>query len=37
VTDAIERASSLAGASDLVCVTGSHYVVGDARAYLLRR
>ena len=37
VADAIERASSLAGATDLVCVTGSHYVVGDARAYLLRR
>jgi dihydrofolate synthase/folylpolyglutamate synthase len=32
---AVERALSLAGPAELVCITGSHYVVGEARTHLL--
>lgn len=35
VKDAIRRAAELATDADLVCVTGSHYVVGEARDLLL--
>jgi len=35
VNDAIERARKLAGEADLICITGSHYVVGEARDVLL--
>lgn len=35
VPAAIEAALSAAGENDLVCVTGSHYVVGEARSHLL--
>lgn len=35
VTDAIDRANELATAADLICITGSHYVVGEARDVLL--
>ena len=34
--EAVETARGMAG-EDLVCVTGSHYVVGEARAYLLNK
>lgn len=34
--EAIEVAREMAG-EDLVCVTGSHYVVGEARGYLLNK
>lgn len=36
VPTAIEQAVRLAGAEDLICITGSHYVVGEARGYLVR-
>lgn len=36
VEEALEVAFSEAGERDLVCVTGSHYVVGEARSHLLR-
>lgn len=35
VSDAIERARELAEEADLICITGSHYVVGEARDVLL--
>lgn len=35
VKDAIRRAAEMATDADLVCVTGSHYVVGEARDLLL--
>lgn len=35
VAAAVEAALEEAGEADLVCVTGSHYVVGEARGYLL--
>jgi dihydrofolate synthase/folylpolyglutamate synthase len=35
VRDALDRARELAGEADLICVTGSHYVVGEARDVLL--
>ena len=34
VTAAVARALSLAESGDLICITGSHYVVGEARTYL---
>jgi dihydrofolate synthase/folylpolyglutamate synthase len=34
VPDAIATALEIATPSDLVCITGSHYVVGEARTYL---
>ena len=34
VADAVRVALDLAGSDDLVCITGSHYVVGEARAHL---
>jgi dihydrofolate synthase/folylpolyglutamate synthase len=34
VSDAVVRALQLATPADLVCITGSHYVVGEARAFL---
>jgi dihydrofolate synthase/folylpolyglutamate synthase len=37
VEQAIRRAARIAGASDLVCITGSHYVVGEARSFLLAK
>ena len=36
VEEALGLAYSEAGERDLVCVTGSHYVVGEARGHLLR-
>lgn len=36
VAEALELALSEAGERDLICVTGSHYVVGEARGHLLR-
>jgi dihydrofolate synthase/folylpolyglutamate synthase len=33
--EAIERGLSIAGKEDLFCITGSLYLVGEARAYLL--
>jgi dihydrofolate synthase/folylpolyglutamate synthase len=35
VRRAVERARELATEVDLICVTGSHYVVGEARDLLL--
>lgn len=35
VPAAVEHAFTVAGANDLICVTGSHYVVGEARSHLL--
>jgi dihydrofolate synthase/folylpolyglutamate synthase len=35
VPEALEAAFAEAGPKDLICVTGSHYVVGDARGHLL--
>lgn len=35
VIPAIERALSEATTGDLICITGSHYVVGEARTHLL--
>lgn len=37
VAKAVDAALAQAGASDLVCVTGSHYVVGEARDHLVGR
>ncbi|MBW3594446.1 MAG: bifunctional folylpolyglutamate synthase/dihydrofolate synthase [Actinobacteria bacterium] len=34
VPEAIETALETAGGSDLICITGSHYVIGEARTYL---
>jgi dihydrofolate synthase/folylpolyglutamate synthase len=34
VPDAIATALDIAAPSDLVCITGSHYIVGEARTYL---
>ena len=34
VPDAIATALEIASPADLVCITGSHYVVGEARTYL---
>jgi dihydrofolate synthase/folylpolyglutamate synthase len=36
VTAAIARAVATAGEGDLICITGSHYVVGEARAQLTK-
>jgi dihydrofolate synthase/folylpolyglutamate synthase len=36
VPGAVGAALAEAGATDLVCVTGSHYVVGEARSFLAR-
>jgi dihydrofolate synthase/folylpolyglutamate synthase len=35
VEAAIERARALAGPKDLICITGSHYIVGEGRDVLL--
>ena len=35
VSEAIARATELATEADLICITGSHYVVGEARDVLL--
>lgn len=35
VADALKQAISIAEERDLICITGSHYVVGEARALLL--
>lgn len=35
IHDAIEEALAMAGAEDLVCITGSLYMVAEARGYLL--
>lgn len=35
VPAAVEQAITAAGEKDLICVTGSHYVVGEARGHLL--
>ena len=35
VSDALDTALAHAGEGDLVCVTGSLYVVAEARAYVL--
>lgn len=35
VASAVEAAMADAGENDLVCITGSHYVVGEARGHLL--
>lgn len=35
VAGAIARAQQLAGPTDLICVTGSHYIVGEARECLV--
>ena len=37
VPDAIATALEVAGPSDLVCITGSHYVIGEARSHLNAR
>lgn len=34
VPDAIASALEIATSNDLVCITGSHYVIGEARTYL---
>lgn len=34
VSSAVAEASRIAGPGDLICVTGSHYVVGEARGHL---
>ena len=34
VAQAVKIAVETAESTDLVCVTGSHYVVGEARSYL---
>lgn len=36
VLSALDAAFAQAGENDLICVTGSHYVVGEARSHLLR-
>jgi dihydrofolate synthase/folylpolyglutamate synthase len=35
VGDAVERALSIAGANDLICVTGSLFVAAEAREHML--
>jgi dihydrofolate synthase/folylpolyglutamate synthase len=35
VSNAIDRAHEIAGDADMICITGSHYVVGEARDVLL--
>ena len=35
VASALARAREIATAPDLICVTGSHYIVGEARDLLL--
>ncbi|HVF53898.1 MAG TPA: Mur ligase family protein [Actinomycetota bacterium] len=35
VTEAVDEAIAVSGEGDLICVTGSHYVVGEARLHLL--
>ncbi|MGH2820749.1 MAG: bifunctional folylpolyglutamate synthase/dihydrofolate synthase, partial [Actinomycetota bacterium] len=35
-TKAVDAATGAASAGDLVCVTGSHYLVGEARPYIMR-
>jgi dihydrofolate synthase/folylpolyglutamate synthase len=35
VGEAVENALAMVGPGEIVCVTGSHYVVGEARTYLL--
>ncbi len=35
VRDAVDHAMACAGPQDIVCITGSFYVVGEARAHLL--
>jgi dihydrofolate synthase / folylpolyglutamate synthase len=35
VRDALQRASTMTSDTELICVTGSHYVVGEARTELL--
>ena len=37
VADAVDRAIELAGSDGIVLVTGSLYVVGEARSHLSRR
>lgn len=37
VASAVDRASQLAEPGDLICITGSHYVVGEARDQLAPR
>ncbi len=37
IADAVDAAIEEAGPEDLVCITGSFYMVSDARAYLLDR
>lgn len=37
ITEAVDAAVEEAGPADLICVTGSFYMVSDARAYLLKR
>lgn len=37
VPEAIEKALSIADDDDVICVTGSLYVVAEARAYLLAK
>lgn len=36
VPDAINKAMSMAGSEDLICVTGSLYVVAEARTYVMQ-
>jgi len=36
VPQAVDAAMRLAEPGDLICITGSHYVVGEARSYLAR-
>ncbi|MBA2725928.1 MAG: dihydrofolate synthase, partial [Actinobacteria bacterium] len=36
VPEAVDAAMQLAEPGDLICITGSHYVVGEARSYLAR-
>ncbi len=36
VAEAIEKARSIAREDDIICITGSIYVVGEAREYILR-
>lgn len=35
VKDALAKATSTTGETELICVTGSHYVVGEARTHLV--
>jgi dihydrofolate synthase/folylpolyglutamate synthase len=35
VRAAVDSARAISASGDLVCITGSHYVVGEARSYLL--